>query len=68
MPDMSDKLLTTEQVAEIFGVTKRTIDRWYKVGFIHRANTPGHIARYTRSEVERYMKTIPMLSAEQPEA
>lgn len=66
MSNMSEQLLTTEQVAEIFHVEKRTIDRWCKAGALHRANTPGKIVRYARSEVERHMLTIPKLP-EQPE-
>lgn len=66
---MIDKLLTREEVAEIFNVSPRTIDAWLRTGELRRADTPGRIVRIPRSEIERRLKAIPQLEAEPtPEA
>jgi excisionase family DNA binding protein len=65
--DMKESLYNRDQVAEIFHVDKRTVDRWIKNGQLRRADTPGGIVRIPRSEIERRMQAIPELDAEQPE-
>ena len=51
---MTPELLTEEQVAAIFGVTRHAVRKWRrerKIGFIKVNNT----VRFTRSEVNSFM-------------
>lgn len=61
--DMKELLYSREQVAEIFHVDKRTVDRWIKNGEMRRADTPGGIVRIPLSEIERRLQAIPELDA-----
>lgn len=56
---MSEKLLTTREVAESFGVTQRAVRFWVKSGQLRAQQTPGggrgpghH--RFDPDEVERF--------------
>ena len=67
--ELTDMLLSREQVAAIFNVSPRTVDNWIRTGQMFRADTPGNIVRIPRSEVERRMRAVPvLLDTEQPEA
>lgn len=52
-----DNLLTTEQVAEILGVTTRTLERWRSVE--HKGppvtSLEGSVIRYKESELDEYI-------------
>lgn len=45
------KLLTSGEVAELFGVTRRTIDRWEEAGKLEAQRTLGGHRRFPASEV-----------------
>ena len=47
-----DVLLRPKEVAAIFRVTTRTLQRWGNAGLISCTRTPGGHRRYRRSEVE----------------
>ena len=51
-PKEQDDLLTIEQVSEYLGVTKPTLHRWNKLGYLTRFHV-GRKVRYRRADVER---------------
>jgi excisionase family DNA binding protein len=55
---MNDRLYTREEVAEIFRVNPRTVDRWIRVGELKRVDAPGNIVRIPASEVERRLLAV----------
>jgi excisionase family DNA binding protein len=48
-----DALLTTAEVAELFGVDSGTVIRWGRSGRLPSIRTPGGRRRYRASEVHR---------------
>lgn len=54
--------LTRQDVADIFGVNGRTVDRWLRSGELRRADTRGGIVRIPRSESEHRMRAVPTLT------
>jgi excisionase family DNA binding protein len=44
--------LSTNSVAEMYGVARQTVYRWAKAGLIPCQRTPGGIYRFPRAEVE----------------
>lgn len=46
-------LLTIDQVSEYLGVTKPTLHRWNKLGYLTRFHV-GRKVRYRRADVERF--------------
>jgi excisionase family DNA binding protein len=47
-----EELLTSDEVADMFRVKPRTIQRWARDGRITRRRTPGGHYRFARSEAE----------------
>lgn len=48
---MTDKLLTKKEVAEKFGVTTRTVNRWRNRGLL-KAVVVGRVVRFRPDDVE----------------
>ena len=56
---MSTGMLTKKQVADIFGVNFRTIDRWrHRRSFPKRIVLPSGLIRYLADDIERYRKKL----------
>lgn len=53
--ESSDELLRPWEVAEIFGVDRRTVARWAREGKIRSVRTVGGHHRYPRSAVDALM-------------
>jgi len=49
----STKSYTTQEVAELFGITGRTVQMWADSGVINASKTPGGHRRISEDEVER---------------
>lgn len=49
--DLSKELLTIDEVSEMLKVSKMTLHRWDKSGFLKKIDIGGH-RRYRRSDVE----------------
>lgn len=49
--EQDDELLTATEVAELFGVTPRTVTRWANEGKLTALRTEGGHRRYRPSEV-----------------
>lgn len=48
--------LLTSEVADLFGVDTRTVQRWVRQGKLHPVRTPGgHLWRYSRDQVEQLL-------------
>ena len=57
------KFYTAGQVAQMVGVTKRTVDKWRAEGkFVPEVRTPGGHSRYTEKQVNELLK--PEIAAE----
>jgi excisionase family DNA binding protein len=54
---MSEKYLTKKQLAEKFGVSASTVDRWLKAGRIAYFK-PGGMVRFTPEAIEAFEKTF----------
>jgi excisionase family DNA binding protein len=52
---MTEQLLTRQQVADIFGVDKRTVDRWIRAKKINPIISPGRIVRIPENEIRRLL-------------
>lgn len=50
----SEEMLTTGEVAKIFGVSSNTVVNWVKTGKIRGRKTPGGHYRVPRSAVREY--------------
>lgn len=53
---MTDKLLTREQVAEIFVCTIPTIRRWEKAGKLHPLKLGATTIRFRPEDVESFLQ------------
>jgi excisionase family DNA binding protein len=53
----SDELLTSAEVAERFGVDRRTVVLWAKRGRLRALRTPGGQHRFRAEEVEKLLET-----------
>lgn len=49
----NDRLLTADEVAETFGVTKKTLQRWEKDGYLTPVRIGGGLVRYKRKDVQQ---------------
>ncbi len=49
---MTDSILTTQQVAEIFAVTPSTVVKWADAGRLAHFRTPGRHRRFYLADVE----------------
>ena len=56
-PPRRPQWLRTAEVAEMFGVTRRTVARWAVDGTLAAARTPGGHARFRREDVEDLMES-----------
>ena len=54
----ADPVLTTGQVAELFGVTAQTVHAWTEAGKLPHFRTPGGQRRFRRSEVEALLEPV----------
>jgi excisionase family DNA binding protein len=63
----ADQLLTTSQVAHLFGVDRSTVNRWVKQGRIRAINTPGGQCRYRIADIdEASARSAPTPTASTP--
>ena len=53
----ADELLTSAEVAEIFGVDRRTVVLWAKRGRLNALRTPGGQHRFRAIEIDRLLRT-----------
>jgi excisionase family DNA binding protein len=53
LDELSTKSYTTQEVAELFGITGRTVQMWADSGVINASKTPGGHRRISEDEVER---------------
>lgn len=57
-PELGDQLIAPTAVAQLLGVTTRTIDRMAKRGDLHPVTLPSGHRRYLRSEIEALAKPV----------
>lgn len=50
MPEENDRILTPQQVAELFGVTPQTVRDWTRTGKLRYFRTPGRHRRILLSD------------------
>lgn len=55
--ELSDGLLTTDQVAALLQVTPRTVRRWARNGVLRRVRIGGRITRYSAHDIAELMTT-----------
>jgi excisionase family DNA binding protein len=48
-------IMTTEEVADAFGVDPKTVTRWVARGRIHSVKTPGGRHRFRRADIDRLL-------------
>ena len=53
---MTDKLLTTAEVAALFRVDPKTVTRWANAGKLSAIRTPGGHRRFRESEVRALLE------------
>jgi excisionase family DNA binding protein len=53
----ADELLTSAEVAEIFGVDRRTVVLWAKRGRLNALRTPGGQHRFRAVDIDRLVRT-----------
>jgi excisionase family DNA binding protein len=54
--EVSQKLLTSAEVAQMLGVTAGSVKRWADLGLIQCARTAGRHRRFTSEEVDRFRR------------
>jgi excisionase family DNA binding protein len=54
--DEQDELLTSAEVAALFGVDRRTVVLWAKRGRLPALRTPGGQHRFRADEIDRLLK------------
>jgi len=54
--EVTDKLMTSAEVARLLGVTAGSVKRWADLGIIRCARTAGRHRRFAREEVERFLR------------
>lgn len=57
-PREHDDLLTSGEVAEMFGVSARTVDRWEEAGKIQARRTSGGHRRFPASQVREILDRL----------
>jgi excisionase family DNA binding protein len=55
-PVEADPLLTSAEVAVLFGVDRRTVARWAREGVLPAAPTPGRHLRFHEADVRALLK------------
>lgn len=56
MDDISERLLTSGEVAELFRVNRITVTRWAAAGRLTSIRTPGGHRRFRESEVRALLE------------
>lgn len=56
---MTDRPLTSGQVAELFGVVPETVAVWADEGKLPHFKTPGGQRRFRRVDVEAFLSALP---------
>lgn len=56
VPDPNEKLMTPQEVAQLFRVDPKTVTRWAKAGKLSAFRTPGGHRRYREIEVRSLLK------------
>lgn len=56
VPDPNEKLMTPQEVAQLFRVDPKTVTRWAKAGKLSAFWTPGGHRRYREIEVRSLLK------------
>ena len=51
-----EQLLTTEDVARILQVSRRTVERWAALGELKQAPLPGRLLRFREGDLEEMLK------------
>ncbi|MFF4416546.1 BldC family transcriptional regulator [Streptosporangium sp. NPDC001559] len=54
-PDTTDRLLTPGEVARIFGVDPKTVNRWALTGRMPSVRTPSGHRRYRETDVTTFL-------------
>ncbi|MBB4917220.1 BldC family transcriptional regulator [Streptosporangium saharense] len=57
MGETTDRLLTPGEVAHIFGVDPKTVNRWSLTGKIPSIRTPSGQRRYRQSDINQLIST-----------
>ena len=55
--EQEDELLTSGEVAAMFGVDRKTVNRWAEEGKISSIKTLGGHRRFLRSEIEQLVES-----------
>lgn len=55
---MTERPLTSGQVADIFGVTSVTVGEWAESGKLRSFKTPGGHRRFRRADVEEFLASF----------
>lgn len=58
-----ESLMTTKEVANLFGVKVQTVRRWVKMGLLEALKPGGHL-RFQRHEVRALMAAFPALKVD----
>lgn len=53
---MLGRVYTTRQVADLFGVSPKTVDKWRKDGILRAATLGYRTVRFYESEIERFQR------------
>jgi excisionase family DNA binding protein len=67
-PGVTDRLLTSTEVARLLGVTSGSVKRWADLGLLRCARTAGRHRRFEPGEVQRFLRerTASQQAAEPP--
>jgi len=60
----STTLMTTAEVAAVFGVTSKAVTRWANTGRLHPIRTPGATRRYLRAEIDAWLAGKPLTAGQ----
>ncbi|MER7212956.1 BldC family transcriptional regulator [Streptosporangium sp. NPDC020072] len=58
-PDTTERLLTPGEVARVFGVDPKTVNRWALTGRIPSVRTPSNQRRYRQSDIDALLNPSP---------
>ena len=61
----AEKVLSSAQVAAMFGVDPKTVTRWANAGRVTSFRTPGGHRRFRESEMRALVEGVPQQRAEQ---
>ncbi|MEU1879201.1 BldC family transcriptional regulator [Streptosporangium sp. NPDC020072] len=60
-PDTTERLLTPGEVARIFGVDPKTVNRWALTGKIPSVRTPSNQRRYRETDIKALLNASPVV-------